>query len=365
VGAECARALARRRRHAPFAGAPPFAGAQQAPQHHFAAPHAPYAPPQQQQPSFAAASSRPAVAPPTRVHNDRDAPRTTSELPPCFRGLFNFRCARGGGTWAIPTDVYSGVSRNGRASIGCRRAPAARPRAAARAPALQRAHASPRGAARRFAARARPRTASVARCSRARALHHSPHVRRALSLQPPIPRARAAARRAPATRPAPPRRRTRHSTHYHRALLLPLTPPCAPSAAPSPPLRARSYFNSMQSELFAAAWGSDRSLAVSAPTGSGKTVVFELALLRMLSAVAGCVDPSGAFVRRPGRVKAVYVAPMRVRTHTRTDAACRPQVRARRVCDAFAAGFACIAARRRLCRSVCRTGRRASARCWG
>jgi ATP-dependent DNA helicase HFM1/MER3 len=84
----------------------------------------------------------------------------------------------------------------------------------------------------------------------------------------------------------------------------------------------------MQSELFAAAWGSDASLAVSAPTGSGKTVVFELALLRLLSSVARCVDPvTGAFTRRPGRVKAVYVAPMRVRC----GCVCARSVRAKRV----------------------------------
>ena len=76
----------------------------------------------------------------------------------------------------------------------------------------------------------------------------------------------------------------------------------------------------MQSELFAAAWGSDNSLAVSAPTGSGKTVVFELAIMRLLSA-HGCVDAAGGFVRRAGVTKAVYVAPMRV---WRTEPRCPP-----------------------------------------
>ncbi len=68
----------------------------------------------------------------------------------------------------------------------------------------------------------------------------------------------------------------------------------------------------MQSEVFAAAWGGDNSLAVSAPTGSGKTVLFELAVCRLLAG-AGCVDAAGGFTRRAGRAKAVYVAPMRVR----------------------------------------------------
>lgn len=47
-----------------------------------------------------------------------------------------------------------------------------------------------------------------------------------------------------------------------------------------------------------------------APTGSGKTVLFELAVLKQLLS-AGCVSGpgGGAFTRRPG-VKAVYIAPL-------------------------------------------------------
>jgi hypothetical protein len=70
-------------------------------------------------------------------------------------------------------------------------------------------------------------------------------------------------------------------------------------------------FNSMQSDMFDAAFASDASLAVSAPTGAGKTVLFDLALCR-LQVASGAVDASGRFVRRPGHVKAVYIAPMRV-----------------------------------------------------
>jgi ATP-dependent DNA helicase HFM1/MER3 len=42
------------------------------------------------------------------------------------------------------------------------------------------------------------------------------------------------------------------------------------------------YFNLVQSAVFSDALQSDRSLVVSAPTGSGKTVVFELAIVREL-----------------------------------------------------------------------------------
>ena len=68
----------------------------------------------------------------------------------------------------------------------------------------------------------------------------------------------------------------------------------------------------MQSEMFDAAFGSDASLAVSAPTGAGKTVIFDLALCR-LQVTAGAVDASGRFMRRPGAPKAVFIAPLRVR----------------------------------------------------
>lgn len=66
----------------------------------------------------------------------------------------------------------------------------------------------------------------------------------------------------------------------------------------------------MQSEVFDAAACSDHALAVAAPTGSGKTVVFELAVCRLLSSQ---LDAAGRFVHRPGALKVVYVAPMRVR----------------------------------------------------
>lgn len=42
------------------------------------------------------------------------------------------------------------------------------------------------------------------------------------------------------------------------------------------------YFNAVQSESFAEVYLSDINLVVSAPTGSGKTVLFELCILRLL-----------------------------------------------------------------------------------
>ena len=45
---------------------------------------------------------------------------------------------------------------------------------------------------------------------------------------------------------------------------------------------------------------------VSAPTGSGKTVVMELAILRM---VRKYIQADGSFNHEPGTTKAIYIAP--------------------------------------------------------
>jgi ATP-dependent DNA helicase HFM1/MER3 len=58
------------------------------------------------------------------------------------------------------------------------------------------------------------------------------------------------------------------------------------------------YFNLVQSSVFDDAIKTDKSLVVSAPTGSGKTVVFELAIIRELLA-------------RKGDSLCVYVAPIK------------------------------------------------------
>ncbi|TPX51368.1 hypothetical protein SeLEV6574_g00353 [Synchytrium endobioticum] len=57
------------------------------------------------------------------------------------------------------------------------------------------------------------------------------------------------------------------------------------------------YFNSVQSQCFDIALNSDANLVVSAPTGSGKTVIMELAMIRLF------VAPNG------DQAKVVYMAP--------------------------------------------------------
>lgn len=59
------------------------------------------------------------------------------------------------------------------------------------------------------------------------------------------------------------------------------------------------YFNRMQSEAFETVFQSDRNCVVSAPTGSGKTVLFELAIIRYLN---------GSANELPNK-KALYIAP--------------------------------------------------------
>ncbi|KAL3683463.1 hypothetical protein R1sor_001485 [Riccia sorocarpa] len=66
------------------------------------------------------------------------------------------------------------------------------------------------------------------------------------------------------------------------------------------------FFNSVQSECFSSAYLSDDNLVVSAPTGSGKTGLFELCILRLLSRL---LSPEGLFNHPRGALKIVYVAP--------------------------------------------------------
>lgn len=66
------------------------------------------------------------------------------------------------------------------------------------------------------------------------------------------------------------------------------------------------YFNSLQSECFPACFLSDMNMVISAPTGSGKTVLFELCILRLLSRF---ISGEGKFIHTKGSLKAIYVAP--------------------------------------------------------
>ncbi|XP_056695615.1 DExH-box ATP-dependent RNA helicase DExH17 isoform X2 [Spinacia oleracea] len=66
------------------------------------------------------------------------------------------------------------------------------------------------------------------------------------------------------------------------------------------------YFNSLQSECFPCCFHSDVNMVVSAPTGSGKTVLFELCILRLLSRF---LSTDGTFIHVKGTLKTIYVAP--------------------------------------------------------
>ncbi|KNC99300.1 uncharacterized protein SPPG_09286 [Spizellomyces punctatus DAOM BR117] len=66
------------------------------------------------------------------------------------------------------------------------------------------------------------------------------------------------------------------------------------------------YFNAVQSHCFELAFRSDRNLVVSAPTGSGKTCIMELAILHQLS------QPDG------DNAKVVYMAPTKALCNERT-----------------------------------------------
>ncbi|KAL5647406.1 hypothetical protein ACJX0J_041761, partial [Zea mays] len=66
------------------------------------------------------------------------------------------------------------------------------------------------------------------------------------------------------------------------------------------------YFNSLQSECFNVCFFSDVNMVISAPTGSGKTVLFELCILRLLSRF---LSPDWRFNLNKGTLKTIYIAP--------------------------------------------------------
>ncbi|PWZ28079.1 ATP-dependent DNA helicase MER3 [Zea mays] len=76
-----------------------------------------------------------------------------------------------------------------------------------------------------------------------------------------------------------------------------------------PPFRSMfrfRYFNSLQSECFHVCFFSDVNMVISAPTGSGKTVLFELCILRLLSRF---LSPDWRFNLNKGTLKTIYIAP--------------------------------------------------------
>ncbi|KAM0824259.1 hypothetical protein ACQ4PT_070323 [Festuca glaucescens] len=77
---------------------------------------------------------------------------------------------------------------------------------------------------------------------------------------------------------------------------------------PFRPVFGFRYFNSLQSECFPACFLSDVNMVVSAPTGSGKTALFELCILRLLSRF---LTPEWRFSLVKGTLKTIYIAPMK------------------------------------------------------
>ncbi|XP_062219674.1 ATP-dependent DNA helicase MER3 homolog [Phragmites australis] len=75
---------------------------------------------------------------------------------------------------------------------------------------------------------------------------------------------------------------------------------------PFRPVFGFRYFNSLQSECFHACFFSDVNMVISAPTGSGKTVLFELCILRLLSSF---LSPDWRFNLIKGTLKTIYIAP--------------------------------------------------------
>ncbi|KAK8947099.1 hypothetical protein KSP39_PZI006477 [Platanthera zijinensis] len=66
------------------------------------------------------------------------------------------------------------------------------------------------------------------------------------------------------------------------------------------------YFNSLQSECFSGCFLSDINMVISAPTGSGKTALFELCMLRLFLRF---LSPEGKFNHEKGVLKTIYIAP--------------------------------------------------------
>ena len=104
----------------------------------------------------------------------------------------------------------------------------------------------------------------------------------------------------PAPHPAPQRPDHRDRLNLHHAP--PIVRGIQLIALEELPDRLRAIFkynpfNAVQSKTFPVAYGSDDNLVVSAPTGSGKTVIFELAICRLLSSAV------------TDQYKIVYIAP--------------------------------------------------------
>ncbi|PRW56253.1 putative ATP-dependent DNA helicase HFM1 isoform A [Chlorella sorokiniana] len=69
------------------------------------------------------------------------------------------------------------------------------------------------------------------------------------------------------------------------------------------------YFNAIQNECWPTIYEAGHNVVIAAPTGGGKTVLLELAILRLLS--SHIAPGSGQWAHQPGHLKSVYLAPSR------------------------------------------------------
>ena len=80
------------------------------------------------------------------------------------------------------------------------------------------------------------------------------------------------------------------------------------------------YFNPIQTQIFWTLYHTDVCVLVGAPTGSGKTVAGELAILRELNLQQGVEGENGegeGKKRKKGGRKIVYIGPMKALVHER------------------------------------------------
>ena len=94
-------------------------------------------------------------------------------------------------------------------------------------------------------------------------------------------------------------------------------PPCF-----QPIFSSFKYFNGIQAEMLDFILSSARSFVVSAPTGSGKTLLLELAIVQML--MKHVDRATGAFNHKPGELKAIYMAPLKALVQDYARAVGRP-----------------------------------------